>query len=112
MKELRDEKLSQLPDDSQLESDEEEEIYSQVLSNDKYEKYGFKRGVGPVKRRSITSSRETTQDLRTRLEDMELRFKRQEELLHQLIQQLNGPADHPRNHDGPPSPPSALAATC
>nr|GMN73644.1 hypothetical protein TIFTF001_053059 [Ficus carica]GMN73653.1 hypothetical protein TIFTF001_053061 [Ficus carica] len=115
MMEVRNERLSQLPDGSQLDSDDEEDIYSQVLINEKYEKYGFKRGTGPViKKRQLSSSGATTQrllvnNLRTevadhkqRVTDMEdrmkmqdERLKKQDELIQQLLQHLNLPSDHP-----------------
>ena len=45
---IRDARLSELSEGSELDSDAEEEIYSQVLSSARYEKYDFKRGIGPV----------------------------------------------------------------
>ena len=133
MLELRNERLSQLPEGSQLQSDDEEEIYSQVLINERYEKYGFKRGTGPViKKRQLCNSEGHTQRLlvenlraevvqhvtnvedRIKLQDemMKLqneRLKRQDELIQQLLQQLNPPSNHPglslQRQNGPPSPP-------
>jgi len=49
---IRDARLSEALDRSELDSDVEEEIYSQVLASKKYEKYGFKRGIGPVQRQA------------------------------------------------------------
>ncbi|GMN36048.1 hypothetical protein TIFTF001_042349, partial [Ficus carica] len=62
--EVRNERLSQLPEGSQLDSDDEEDIYSQVLINERYEKYEFKCGTGPViKKRQLSGSGGTTQRL-------------------------------------------------
>ena len=128
MLELRNERLSQLPEGSQLESDDEEEIYSQVLINERYEKYGFKRGTGPViKKRQLSSSEGPTQrllveNLRTEVAkhvtDMEDRMKRQDEMMKrqeemmkeqndrlkrqdELIQQLLQQLNPLSNHPGP-----------
>ena len=51
MIELRNERLTQLPKVTQLSSDDEEKIYSQVLVDSKKERYGFKHGTGPVSKK-------------------------------------------------------------
>ncbi|GMN36597.1 hypothetical protein TIFTF001_042472 [Ficus carica] len=89
---IRDARLSELSEGSELDSDVEEEIYSQVLSSARYEKYGFKRGI-----------------------DMEYQLKEQRELIQNLLQRLNVPSNHPgptlpSNEDPPPPP--APAAVC
>ncbi|GMN40598.1 hypothetical protein TIFTF001_009831 [Ficus carica] len=134
MMEVRNERLSQLPEGSQLDSDDEEDIYSQVLVNEKNEKYGFKRGTGPMmKKRQLSSSGGSTQrllvdnlrievaDHKQRVADMEdrmklqdERMKKQDELIQQLLQQLNPPSNHPglffqRQNGLPPPPPQPPA---
>ncbi|GMN30435.1 hypothetical protein TIFTF001_002791 [Ficus carica] len=135
MMEVCNERLSQLPEGSQLDSDDEEDIYSQVLMNERNEKYGFKCGTGPViKKRQLSSSGGPTQrllveNLRTevainkqRVTDMEdrmkmqdERLKKQDELIQQLLQQLNPPSDHPglffQRQNGPPPLPLPPSAT-
>ncbi|GMN38929.1 hypothetical protein TIFTF001_008154 [Ficus carica] len=54
---IRDARLSELLEGSELDSDVEEEIYSQVLSSARYEKYGFKHGIGPVPRQASHGSK-------------------------------------------------------
>ncbi|XP_024024868.1 uncharacterized protein LOC112092575 [Morus notabilis] len=49
---IRDARLSEVLEGSELDSDAEEEIYSQVLSSERYKKYGFKRDIGPVLRKA------------------------------------------------------------
>ena len=129
MMEVCNERLSQLPKGSQLDSDDDEDIYSKVLINKRYEKYGFKRGTCPViKKRQLSSSGGSTQrllvenlrievaDHKQRVTDMEdrmklqdERMKKQDELIQQLLQQLNPPSDHPgllfQRQNGPPPPP-------
>ena len=132
--EARDERLSQLPGEVQLELEEEEEIYSQVLSTQKYEKYGFKRGTGPVPRMpKDSSSRGSTQiaalskkveslendklEYQRRMADMEEQIKQSNELLRKFIHEFNPPSEHPRSffqqHDNqPPPPPPPAAPLC
>ncbi|GMN59612.1 hypothetical protein TIFTF001_028708 [Ficus carica] len=95
---IRDARLSEVPEGSKLDSDAEEEIYSQVLSSARYEKYGFKRGIGKL-----------------RMADMEDHLKQQRELIQMLLQRLNMPSNHhgpnlPGNEDPPPPP--APAPVC
>ncbi|GMN65153.1 hypothetical protein TIFTF001_034226 [Ficus carica] len=78
----------------ELDSDDEEDIYSQVLMNERYEKYGFKQRTDPViKKRQLSSSGGPTQrslvdNLRTEVADnkqrvtnMEDRMKRQDKMM-------------------------------
>ncbi|GMN65509.1 hypothetical protein TIFTF001_034576 [Ficus carica] len=87
---IRDARSSELPEGSKLDSDAEEEIYSQVLSSARSEKYGFKRGI-------------------VRMADMEDQMKQQREVIQILLQRLNMPSNHlgpnlPGNEDSPPPP--------
>ena len=62
--EVRNERLSQLPEGSQLDSDDEEDVYSQVLMNERYEKYRFKHGTClMIKKRQLSNSRGPKQRL-------------------------------------------------
>ena len=123
MTKIRETRLSERPEGSELDSEEEEEIYSQVLSSKRYEKYGFKRGVGPVPKQPLDgrksrglaceSLRNEVQENQRRMSDMEALMKQQQELIQKLLQQVNAPSEHPgpnnpRVEDPPPPPPSAL----
>ena len=91
MIELRNERLTQLSEGTQLNSDDEEEIYSQVLVDSKKERYGFKRGTGPVPKKKtadIYSERliqqeafenlqNEVQDSRRRMSEIEARLNQQ-----------------------------------
>ena len=118
-----DARSSELPEGSKLDSDAEEEIYSQVLSSARYEKYGFKRGIGPVPwqaSQALKSGQPRYESLQNEIRegklhmaDMEDQMKEQRELIQKLLQRLNVPSNHPgqtlpSNEDLPPSPAPAL----
>ena len=85
MIEIRDVRLSEVQEGSELDSDTDEEIYSQVLSSERYEKYGFKRDISPVlrnapqARKSRGSGYEKLQnefqENKRRMSDMEILMK-------------------------------------
>ena len=52
------ERVSQLPEGMQFTAEDEEDIYTRALANERAEKYGFRRGFGPVVRQS--SGRESS----------------------------------------------------
>ena len=122
---IRDARLSEVPEGSKLDSDAEEEIYSQVLSSARYEKYGFKRGIGPIARQAsqthksgqprYESLQNEIREGKLRMADMEDHLKQQRELIQMLLQRLNMPSNHPGpnlpgNEDPPPPP--APAPVC
>ncbi|GMN36451.1 hypothetical protein TIFTF001_042440 [Ficus carica] len=122
---IRDARLSELPEGSKLGSDAEEEIYSQVLSSARYEKYGFKRGIGPIPRQAsqthksgqprYESLQNEIQEGKVRMAEMEDHLKQQREAIQLLLQRLNMPSNHPGpnlpgNKDPPPPP--APAPVC
>ncbi|GMN70148.1 hypothetical protein TIFTF001_039193 [Ficus carica] len=122
---IRDSHLSEVPEGSKLDSDAEEEIDSQVLSSVMYEKYGFKRGIGPIPRTAsqthksgqprYESLQNEIREGKVRMADMEDHLKQQREVIQMLLQWLNMPSNHPRlnlpgNED--PPPPSAPAPVC
>ncbi|GMN74941.1 hypothetical protein TIFTF001_052489 [Ficus carica] len=122
---IRDARLSELSEGSELDSDVEEEIYSQVLSSARYEKYGFKRGIGPVPRQASHGSKSgrpryeslqnEVQEGKLRMADMEYQLKEQRELIQNLLQRLDVPSNHPGptlpSNEDPPPPPTP-AAVC
>ena len=125
MNKIRDARLSELPEGSKLDSDEEEEIYSQVLSSARYEKYGFKRGIGPIpsqtsqthksKQPRYESLQNEIREGKLRMANMEDHMKQQREVIEMLLQRLNKPSNHPGpnlpgNEDPPPPP--APAPVC
>ena len=130
MMEVRTERLTQLPEGTQLSSDDEEEIYSQVLVDSKKERYGFKSGTGPVPKRKtvdiyserlgqqevIQNLQSEAQDSRCRMSEMEARLNQQQELIQKLLQQLNPPSEHPghsyQRHESPPLSPPPSAPVC
>ncbi|GMN38918.1 hypothetical protein TIFTF001_008131 [Ficus carica] len=120
---IRDARSSELPEGSKLDSDAEEEIYSQVLSSARSEKYGFKRGIGPIPRQSSETHKSGQPryeglhneiwEGKVRMADMEDQMKQQREVIQILLQRLNMPSNHPGpnlpgNEDSPPPPAPAL----
>ncbi|GMN58846.1 hypothetical protein TIFTF001_027950 [Ficus carica] len=87
MMEICNERLIQLPEGSQLDSDDDEGINSQVLMNER------------MKRQD---------EMMKRQDEM---LKKQDKIIRQLLQQLNQPSDHPglfsqrQNRPPPPPPP-------
>ncbi|GMN37021.1 hypothetical protein TIFTF001_042564 [Ficus carica] len=122
---IRDACLSELLEGSELDSDVEEEIYSQVLLSAWYEKYGLKRGIGPVPRQASHGSKSgrpryeslqnEVREGKLRMADMKYQLKEQRELIQNLLQRLNVPSNHPgptlTSNEDPPPPP-APAAVC
>lgn len=118
----------------QLDSNEEEEVNSYVLVNKRYAKPGFKRGTVPVLRKKSQKSNSrgpspqlsvetrcmTIQELRNmneehgrRISEMEVRLKKQGELLNRIQQQLNLLSNHQgitfiQKQDDLPLPPPPL----
>ncbi|GMN26139.1 hypothetical protein TIFTF001_043964 [Ficus carica] len=92
---IRDACLSELSEGSELDSDVEEEIYSQVLLSARYEKYGFKRGIGPVPRQASHGSKSgrpryeslqnEVREGKLRMADMKYQLKEQRELIQNLL---------------------------
>ena len=99
--------------------------FMQKKSSATSEKYGFKRGIGPIPRQSseihksgqprYEGLQNEIREGKVRMADMEDQMKQQREVIQILLQRLNMPSNHsrpnlPGNEDPPPPP--APAPVC